>query len=105
MSESNDLPADAIHIGSRLELFVDGWPGKVKLSDRTPLAYAVSRDDGKTWGAPVVIEDDPETGFSYVAIHFTEDTVLLAYFIEIFVDRGFKRVLRMREIPVADLTA
>ena len=82
-----------------------GWPGKTNLSDRTPLVYAVSRDDGKTWGAPAVIEDDPQTGFSYVAIHFTDDTVLLAYFIEIFGDHGFKRVLRMREIPLADLTA
>ena len=72
--------------------------------DRTPLVYALSRDDGATWTDPVVIEDDEEVGFSYVSIHTTENTVLLAYFIEkLDAGRLVGRVLRMRELPLAAL--
>lgn len=46
---------------------------------RTPLSLAVSMDDGKTWGAATDVETDPNRGFCYTAIHFTEDDVLLAY--------------------------
>jgi hypothetical protein len=46
---------------------------------RTPLAVAVSEDDGKTWLPARDIETDPDRGFCYTAIHFTEDAVLLAY--------------------------
>jgi hypothetical protein len=46
---------------------------------RTPLAAALSADDGKTWSSPRLLEDDPDRGFCYVAIHFTDDAVLLAY--------------------------
>ena len=49
-------------------------PGK-----RTPLAAAVSSDEGKTWSKPKVIESDPDGWFCYTAIHFTGDSVLLAY--------------------------
>ena len=71
---------------------------------RCTIVYALSRDDGRSWGEPIVIEDDPETGFSYVAVHFTEEAVLLAYFIEIFTDDGFRRELRMREIRIDELS-
>jgi len=46
---------------------------------RTPLAVATSRDEGKTWSKHVPIEDDPDRGFCYIAIHPTQDAVLLAY--------------------------
>ena len=46
---------------------------------RTPLAAAISRDDGKTWENHRLLEDDPESGYCYTAIHFTDDAALLAY--------------------------
>lgn len=46
---------------------------------RTPLVGAVSEDAGKTWGETFIIEDDPDRGFCYTAIHFVGDRVLLAY--------------------------
>lgn len=47
--------------------------------DRTPFAMAISRDEGKTWGEKILIEDDPRRGYCYTAIHFTEKAILLAY--------------------------
>ncbi|MBR7121632.1 MAG: exo-alpha-sialidase, partial [Lentisphaeria bacterium] len=47
--------------------------------DRTPFAMAISRDEGKTWGEKVLLEDDPRRGYCYTAIHFTDDAMLLAY--------------------------
>jgi hypothetical protein len=46
---------------------------------RTPLAAAISRDEGRTWRYRRLLEDDPERGFCYVAVHFTENAALLAY--------------------------
>lgn len=46
---------------------------------RTPLVMAVSRDHGRSWSKPMLLENDPHLGFCYTAIHFTERGVLLAY--------------------------
>ena len=47
---------------------------------RTPLATALSHDDGKTWTATRLLEDAPDGWFCYVAIHPLDDgTVLLSY--------------------------
>ena len=46
---------------------------------RTPLCAAVSRDEGKTWSAPKVIESDLEGWYCYTAIEFVGDRVLLGY--------------------------
>ena len=46
---------------------------------RTPLALAWSDDDGQTWRDHRLLETDPAAGFCYIAIHFTDDAVLLAY--------------------------
>ncbi len=57
-----------------------GLPEPAKASwGRTPLVIAWSRDEGATWEREQVLEDDPERGFCYVAMHFTPDAVLLAY--------------------------
>ena len=44
---------------------------------RTPLVVRKSTDDGKTWGVPIVIEDDPQRGFCYPAVFFTKDNAML----------------------------
>lgn len=47
---------------------------------RTPIVYAISEDDGASWGPYKVIEDDPEAGYCYPAIFFTDDnSVLISY--------------------------
>ena len=47
---------------------------------RTPLAAAISRDDGETWSASRLLEDDPDGWYCYMAIEPLDDgTVLLAY--------------------------
>lgn len=46
---------------------------------RTPFVAAISNDNGKTFSEPIVLEDDPESGYCYTAIHFVGDYVLLAY--------------------------
>lgn len=44
---------------------------------RNPLVIRKSTDDGKTWGPCYVIEADPDRGFCYPAMFFTEDNCLL----------------------------
>lgn len=47
---------------------------------RTPLVWAVSRDDGMTWSDPAIIEGHEEHGYCYPAIFFTNDgCMLVAY--------------------------
>jgi hypothetical protein len=70
---------------------------------RTPLVSAISDDEGKTWKHHKILEDAPDHGFCYTAIHFAGDAVLLAYCAggattKLVLDRQ-----RMRRITVADL--
>ena len=52
--------------------WANGW--------RSPLAAALSSDDGRTWRGAKMIEDDPNGWFCYTAIQPLDDgTVLLGY--------------------------
>ena len=54
------------------ESWANGW--------RSPLAAAISRDEGATWGDVRLVEDDPDGWFCYIAIEPLDDgTVLLGY--------------------------
>lgn len=44
---------------------------------RTPLVWAVSKDDGATWSDYSVIEGDEEHGYCYPALFFTDDDCML----------------------------
>ena len=47
---------------------------------RTPIVYAKSTDDGRTWSEPVVIEGREDSGYCYPCIFFTEDdSILVGY--------------------------
>jgi hypothetical protein len=46
---------------------------------RTPLVTAISTDEARSWQQHKIIEDAPDHGYCYTAIHFVGDTVLLAY--------------------------
>ena len=46
---------------------------------RTPLTVAISKNEGKSWEHITNIESDPAGWYCYIAIHFTENDVLLSY--------------------------
>jgi hypothetical protein len=46
---------------------------------RTPLAVALSCDEGQTWEKTKVLEDDPAGWYCYTAVTFVAERVLLAY--------------------------
>lgn len=49
------------------------------LAWRTPLAVALSFDEGKTWAPSRLLADDPDGWYCYTAIEFVGDRVLLAH--------------------------
>lgn len=55
---------------------------------RTPLVYAKSIDDGKTWTDEYIIEDDPNAGYCYPACFFTNDGYMLASYCSGTVEQG-----------------
>ncbi|MDP6125616.1 MAG: sialidase family protein [Candidatus Latescibacteria bacterium] len=55
------------------------FPHPDNSEQRTPLVSAISSDDGATWGHHRALEDDPDAGYCYTAIHMLDDAVLLAY--------------------------
>lgn len=73
--------------------------------NRTPLVSAISRDDGATWTCHTLVEDAPDHGFCYTAIHFVQDVVLLAYSAGGAETGGVLTRLRMRRIPLSELYA
>jgi len=46
---------------------------------RTPLATAISRDEGKTWTNRKILEDDPDGWFCYTSCTFVGEHALLSY--------------------------
>ncbi len=69
---------------------------------RTPMAVAVSTDEGRSFGEPVILEDAPG-GYCYIAIHFESDSVLLAYCAGSPDDGGCLNRLRVRKLPLSEL--
>ena len=67
---------------------------------RTPLILKTSTDNCKTFGKPLVIENDPESGYCYTAMYFTDDALLLAYCAGGPQDKGCLNRLRIRKIPL-----
>lgn len=46
---------------------------------RTPLVAAISEDGGHTWPRRKLVEPDTGSWYHYIAMHFTDDAVLVAY--------------------------
>lgn len=55
------------------------WNNNGGNEKRSPLSVAISRNNGESWEKTKNIEDDPNGSFSYPAIHFTNNDVLVAY--------------------------
>jgi hypothetical protein len=71
---------------------------------RTPLAAALSADDGATFSEPLILEDGAEKGcYAYTAIHPVEDGVLLAYCAGHGEDEHSLARLRIRKIRLSEL--
>jgi len=70
---------------------------------RTPLATAISSDDGKTWQHHRAVESDFDHGYCYTAIHFVDDAVLLAYCSGGPEHGHVLCRLRIRRVPLASL--
>ena len=73
---------------------------KIWNGGRTPLVLSVSRDDGISWEEPLVLEDDPASGYCYIALHFRGDDLLLGYCAGGNDDGGCLNRLRIRKMPV-----
>lgn len=67
---------------------------------RTPLVCSVSRDEGASWDEPMILEDQPDSGYCYVAMHFCQEHLLLAYCAGGPEDGGCLNRLRIRKMPV-----
>lgn len=70
---------------------------------RTPLALAVSTDDGVSFSEPIAFETDEDSGYCYCAIHFHKDSMLLAYCAGGREDRSCLVRCRIRKIPMEQL--
>jgi len=64
------------------------WGITIKDGDtvRNPLALAVSRDNGVTWGEHYLVDTGEQRGFCYTAMHFVNHKLLLAYCCGLHVD-------------------
>jgi predicted neuraminidase len=73
--------------------------------DRTPLVIATGDSSAGKWTAARIIDGikEPTEGFSYTAIHFTKDAVLLAYCAGGAEDRSRLARIRIRKIPLSAL--
>ena len=75
-----------------------------RTAGRTPLVYALSRDEGRTWSEPEVLEDDPKAGYCYTAIAAIDGALLLAYCAgQAEQDGLYLNRTRIRRIPMGEL--
>jgi sialidase-1 len=65
---------------------------------RCPLLCAISRDDGRTWGLPKVLEDDINYEWAYPGVIFHGDTALIHYFRSPMFER--RRELMLTHVPI-----
>ncbi|NLX83677.1 MAG: exo-alpha-sialidase [Clostridiales bacterium] len=71
---------------------------------RTPLIAALSENEGQHWQGPIILEDDPDSGYCYTAIYELRDALLLGYCAgNVKRDGACLNRLRIRRIPLKDL--
>ncbi|MEO5802951.1 MAG: sialidase family protein [Verrucomicrobiota bacterium] len=72
--------------------------GANHMTARTPLVAALSRDEGRTWSKPKVIEASADVTYAYTSVTFHRDRALLTYY---FAPNGTKQLsLKFKSIPV-----
>jgi hypothetical protein len=76
---------------------------RAKWKDRSPQVFALSRDHGRTWSEPRVIEHDPKHSYGYISFTPVKNQALLTYYD--WPDNGqvgfHMTSLRQRTIPLA----
>jgi hypothetical protein len=72
-------------------------------SPRTPLVCAISSDEGASWKHYRILENEPEHGYCYTAIHFMNAAVLLAYCAGGRAQRGQLNRLRVRRVLLSEI--
>ena len=82
----------------RKEVINGVWTG-----GRSPLVYAISSDNGKTFSSPIVIEDDENHGYCYTAIFAGDKNLSLAYCAGGPGDSTCLARIRIRNIPYDEL--
>ena len=70
---------------------------------RTPLVLATCNDDGIDWNEPISIEDNPDAGYCYTAIHFLNDNHMLLAYCAGNEDGTGSQNLMLRKIPINEL--
>jgi len=70
---------------------------------RTPLVISISTDGCKTFGKPIIIEDDKRSGFCYPTAFFDEDYMLLSYCAGGDEDLACLNRVRIRKIKLGEL--
>ena len=76
-------------------------PGRY--TDRTRFVFALSSDEGKSWSAPRIFEDNANAGYSYPAVYFTSAGALLAYCAGGHEEGGNLCRERIRLIPYSEI--
>lgn len=66
---------------------------------RTPLCYAISRDNGRTWSNSTIIENDPNVMYCYTSVTFLPQSALLSYYAG-SLKGGLRGSLHIAEIPL-----
>lgn len=78
---------------------LQGWS-----DGRTPLVLSIGDPAGSEWSTQLVVEDDPQSGYCYTAIHELPDAYLLAYCAGSAVrDRNCLTRLRVRRLPKSQI--
>lgn len=87
-----------VAISPGTQLPAGGWT-----DGRTPLVMAYGDGLGREWSDQVVLEDDPDSGYCYTAVHEVPGALLLAYCAGSATrDRHCLARLRVRRIPTGD---
>jgi len=85
------LPAENGHAALTVRVAAHGV-------SRCPLLCAVSRDEGRTWGLPKVLEDDINYEWAYPGVVFHGETALIHYYRSPMIER--RRELMLTHVPI-----
>lgn len=67
--------------GGELLLIYNPKLGTNNMAARTPLVSSLSRDEGKTWSKPKIIEANPDSTYAYTSVTFFRNQALLTYYV------------------------
>ena len=75
-----------------------------KTGGRSPFVYALSDDEGLNWSEPVILEDDPLSGYCYTAIEVYDNSLFLAYCSGNPIEhKSCLNMIRIRKIPLESI--